>query len=91
VAMYNFKDTPLDQPVTKGVYRYSRHPQIVALTIMLTGICLAIGSWAALLMLIISRLWQHFSILAEEEVCLNKYGEAYRDFMTRVPRYLLIK
>ncbi len=91
VAMVNFKDTPLDQPVTKGVYRYSRHPQIVALTIMLAGICLAIGSWAALLMLIISRLWQHLGILGEEEVCLKKYGEPYRDFMQRVPRYLLIK
>jgi protein-S-isoprenylcysteine O-methyltransferase Ste14 len=88
-AMLSFKDTPLDQPVTKGVYKISRHPQIVALFVIFLGICLAIGSWAALLMLVMSRLLQHFSILAEEEVCLQRYGEPYRLFMERVPRYFL--
>jgi len=41
------------------------------------------------LMLVMSRLLQHFSILAEEEVCLQRYGESYREFMGRVPRYFL--
>jgi len=89
VAMLNFKDTPPDQPVTKGVYRISRHPQIVALFIVFLGVCLAIGSWVALFALVISKLFQHFGILAEEEVCLKQYGEPYRAFMKRVPRYLL--
>lgn len=69
-AMLNFKDTPLDQPVLKGVYRFSRHPQIVALTIIFVGVCLAIGSWPAFIALALSRGLQHFGILAEEEVCL---------------------
>jgi len=88
-AMLNFKDTPPDQPATKGVYRISRHPQIVSLFVVFFGICLAIGSWAALFMLVMSKLFQHFSILAEEEVCLKRYGEPYRAFMARTPRYLL--
>jgi protein-S-isoprenylcysteine O-methyltransferase Ste14 len=89
VAMLNYKDTPLDQPVTKGVYKISRHPQIVATFILILGICTSIGSWAALFMLLMSRLLQHFGILAEEEVCLKRYGEPYRVFMERVPRYFL--
>ena len=89
VAMWNFKDTPLDEPVTKGLYTISRHPQIVALFVIFCGICLAIGSWIALLMLILSKVFQHFSILAEEEVCLKRYGDPYRQFMQRVPRYFL--
>jgi protein-S-isoprenylcysteine O-methyltransferase Ste14 len=89
VAMFNYKDTPLDQPVTKGVYKISRHPQIVSLFIMLLGICIAIGSWPALIALLLSKLFQHFGILAEEEVCLKRYGESYRAFMERVPRYFL--
>jgi protein-S-isoprenylcysteine O-methyltransferase Ste14 len=89
VAMLNYKDTPPDQPVTKGIYRFSRHPQIVSLFIMLLGICIAIGSWPALFALLLSRLFQHFGILAEEEVCLKRYGESYRAFMERVPRYFL--
>jgi protein-S-isoprenylcysteine O-methyltransferase Ste14 len=89
MAMFNFKDTPLDQPVTRGVYKLSRHPQIVALFILFMGICLAISSWMALIMLIISKLLQHFGILAEEEVCMKQYGDSYRVFMQRVPRYFL--
>jgi protein-S-isoprenylcysteine O-methyltransferase Ste14 len=89
VAMLNFKDTPLNQPVTKGVYKISRHPQIVALFFVFLGICVAIGSWTALFTLIMSKLFQHYGILAEEEVCLKQYGEAYRAYMERVPRYFV--
>jgi protein-S-isoprenylcysteine O-methyltransferase Ste14 len=89
VAMLNFKDTPLDQPVTKGVYKISRHPQSVAIFVFILGICVAIGSWVALFMLMMSKILQHFSILAEEEVCLQRYGESYRTFMEKVPRYFL--
>jgi len=88
-AMLNFKDTPQNQPVTKGVYRISRHPQIVALFVIFLGICVAIGSGAALFMLVMSKLLQHFGILAEEEVCLRRYGESYRAFTARVPRYFV--
>lgn len=88
-AMLNFKDTPLNHPVTKGVYKISRHPQIVALFIIFLGICVAIGSWVALFTLIMSKLFQHFGILAEEEVCLSQYGESYRAYMEQVPRYFL--
>ncbi len=90
VAMLNFKDTPLNEPVTRGIYRISRHPQIVALFVIFSGICLAIGSWVALFVLVLSRLLQHFGILAEEEACLTRYGESYRAFMDRVPRYFLV-
>ncbi len=88
-AMLNFRDTPQNLPVTGGVYRFSRHPQIVSLFIIFLGVCLAIGSWPALVALLLSRFFQHFSILAEEEVCLKRYGEPYRAFMEKVPRYLL--
>jgi protein-S-isoprenylcysteine O-methyltransferase Ste14 len=89
LAMFNFKDTPLDQPVTRGLYKISRHPQIVAQVIFLLGICIAIGSWVAIFTLLISKILQHFSILAEEEVCLQRYGESYRAYLDRVPRYFL--
>lgn len=88
-AMLTFRATPPGQPVTRGVYRISRHPQIVALFFIFLGICLAIGSGAALLALLISRALQHFGILAEEEACLKQYGEPYRAYLRRVPRYLV--
>jgi protein-S-isoprenylcysteine O-methyltransferase Ste14 len=84
-----FRRTPLGQPVTTGLYRISRHPQIVSLFVIFLGMCLMIGSGLALLMLLASRLLQHFSILAEEQACLAQYGDSYRAYMERVPRYFV--
>ena len=88
-AILDFRYTPLGQPVTRGLYKISRHPQIVALFVAFLGMCVAIGSWLALLMLVISRLFQHLGILAEEEACLAQYGESYHAYVERVPRYFL--
>jgi protein-S-isoprenylcysteine O-methyltransferase Ste14 len=89
ISMFNFRNTPQDSLVTSGLYRISRHPQIVSLFFLFTGMSLAIGSWIALLTLIMSRALQHISILAEEEACIHQYGESYRNYMRQVPRYLL--
>jgi protein-S-isoprenylcysteine O-methyltransferase Ste14 len=32
----------------------------------------------------------HFRILAEEGTCLRQYGDSYRVYMERVPRYFLL-
>ena len=46
-ALFDFKNTPLDEPVTRGLYRVSRHPQIVTSSLVILGACIAIGSWLA--------------------------------------------
>jgi len=89
VALFNFKNAPLDQLVTRGLYRISRHPQRLMFFISFLGINIAIGSWLALFIQIISSLFLHSRILAEEKACLERYGDSYRDYMKRVPRYLL--
>lgn len=87
IALSNFKDTLPHQPSTEGLYRISRHPQVLMLFISSVGICIAIGSWLALLILIISKFFGHFRTLAEEKACLEQYGDSYRAYMKRVPRY----
>jgi len=91
IALFNFKNTLLDQPVTRGLYRISRHPQILMLFIMSIGICITIGSWLVLFIVIISSLFLHYRDLAEEKACLERYGDSYRAYMKLVPRYFLIK
>ena len=88
-ALYDFKSTPLEEPATRGLYRISRHPQAVMSSLVILGGCVMVGSWVAIVFWVAARLMEHFGILAEEEVCLNQYGEAYRDYMRRVPRYFL--
>lgn len=88
-ALFNFKNAPLNQVVTGGLYRISRHPQQLMFFITFLGICVAIGSWLALFIQIMSSLFLHFRILGEEKACLERYGDSYRDYMERIPRYFL--
>jgi protein-S-isoprenylcysteine O-methyltransferase Ste14 len=89
VALFNFRNTPLDRPVERGLYRISRHPQQFTLLVAGVGISIAIGSWLALLMLLLGLAFTHRKILAEEATCLRQYGASYRAYMERVPRYFL--
>jgi len=88
-ALYDFRNTPLDEPVTRGLYRVSRHPQIVMASLVILGACIAVGSWPALAMLLAGKLFGHAALAAEEEVCLKRYGESYRAYLERVPRYFV--
>jgi len=90
-ALFNFKNTSPNQPVTRGLYRISRHPQVIMLFIMSIGICIAIGSWLVLFIMIVSSLFLHFRDIAEEKACLERYGDAYRNYIKLVPRYFLIR
>ncbi len=91
IALSNFKNMPPNHPTIKGLYRISRHPQIHMLFISGLGICIAIGSWLALFILIISKYFSHYRTIAEEEACLKQYGDLYRAYMKRVPRYFQFK
>ncbi len=87
-SVVDFAATPLDQPVTRGLYRISRHPQVVAAGLVLLGSSIAIGSWAAVILWAAGHIFGHWGILAEEEACLKQYGDPYRQYLNCVPRYL---
>jgi protein-S-isoprenylcysteine O-methyltransferase Ste14 len=89
VALFNFKNTPHDRPVTGGLYRVSRNPQQVMFFVTFIGVCVAMGSWLALLIQMASSVLLHTRILAEEKACLERYGESYREYVKSVPRYFL--
>jgi steroid 5-alpha reductase family enzyme len=84
----NFLTTPLDKPVTKGIYHYSRHPMYVIAFPMYLGAGIASASWIFLLLSVIDLILPHLFVEAEERYCLDKYGDAYREYMDRTPRWL---
>jgi hypothetical protein len=88
-ALSAFRNAPPDRPVASGVYRVSRNPQWAALVLVILGIALAMGSGIAAILTAAMAARGHFRILAEEQSCLQRYGESYREYMQRVPRYLL--
>ena len=88
IADIKFATTPLDEPVTKGIYSISRHPIYVAHDFIFIGIGIACASWFFLLISIIFLIGQHISAFAEERFCIEKHGESYHEYMNRVPRYI---
>jgi protein-S-isoprenylcysteine O-methyltransferase Ste14 len=89
ISILNFISTPLDHPVTKGLYKYSRNPQETMLTIIFLGITIIVGSGVILILLIISKIFNHYAILAQEKACILNYGKEYQDYIQAVPRYFL--
>ena len=89
VSIINYRDAPLDKPITKGIYKISRNPQMVSLYVLFMGMTLIIGSWFNLILLGISMICAHFSILGEEAALKEQFGESYVEYMEKVPRYFL--
>ena len=86
-ATINFATAPIDEPVTKGVYRYSRHPIYAGLVLIYLGVGIASASWIFLLVTIIWAVLLAISAKDEERDCVERYGPAYREYMSRTPRW----
>jgi protein-S-isoprenylcysteine O-methyltransferase Ste14 len=88
ILTVNFVTTPLDQPVTGGIYRYSRHPSYLAMFLGLLGTGIASASWIIILLSVISKILTSLFAAAEEHHCLEKYGDAYREYINRTSRWI---
>lgn len=87
VALHYFKHTPADQAVVAGPYRFSRNPQWVGLVLVLAGAATMTGVWLYLGIILVVTIIYHQQILAEEKVCLEQYGDSFRAYMAKIPRY----
>ncbi|MDH5451443.1 MAG: isoprenylcysteine carboxylmethyltransferase family protein [Candidatus Bathyarchaeota archaeon] len=88
MATLNFATTPLDKPVTKGAYHISRHPLSFAGFMTLTGMGIACISWIFLLLAVVFIILMNTLVIPEERWCLEKYGNAYREYMDRTPKWI---
>jgi protein-S-isoprenylcysteine O-methyltransferase Ste14 len=88
IAMIHFALAPLDKPATNGVYTISRNPMYLSMFLIFVGISLACASWFFLLLALIWIILADRGVVAEERLCLEMYGESYREYMKRTPRWL---
>jgi len=88
ITTVNFATTPLDEPVTKGLYSYSRHPMYLTQILMFIGVGIACASWIFLLFAILRTIASLMLVIPEERFCLEKYGNSYREYMNKTPRYI---
>ncbi len=80
--------TPLDRPATKGLYRISRNPIYLGCFLIYIGAGIACASWLFLLLTAIWVVLYDLLIASEERWCLEKYGDAYREYMNRTPKWI---
>ncbi len=88
IAMVNIANIPLGETWAKGLYRYSRHPMVLSSFLVFIGAGIASASWVFLLFSIVFIVLSFILVIAEERSCLNKFGNAYREYMNRTPRWI---
>jgi protein-S-isoprenylcysteine O-methyltransferase Ste14 len=80
--------TPPDEPFTKGLYRYSRHPIYLTMFLRFVGVGIASASWVFLLFSASFLVAVVISVSSEERDTLEKYGDSYRGYINRTPRWI---
>ena len=74
--------------VTTGVYRFTRNPIYLAMTLLYLAVALAADSLLALLLLVpLLGIVRHGVIGREEHYLDAKFGESYRDYRAAVRRW----
>jgi protein-S-isoprenylcysteine O-methyltransferase Ste14 len=82
-------DLPTTALVTEGPFRRTRNPLYLGLTLMYAGIALLIpGTWTLLLLIPVLLVMRWGVIAREERYLEGKFGEPYRDYLSRVRRWL---
>ena len=80
---------PTTAIVTSGPFRYSRNPLYLALTLLYLGLTLAFNTWWGIVVLVPVLIIMHRGVVLREERYLEqKFGETYRQYRSKVRRYL---
>ena len=88
IAWVNVATSPVDEPIIKGLYRYSRHPMYVSLLFIFIGASIASASWLFLVLSIKLIITHFYNAIPEERECLEVYRNTYHEYMNRTPRWI---
>ena len=89
MASFSFATAPLDKPMTKGVYSISRNPMYFGGFLEYLGIGICCLSWVYILCAVAFIVSFHIGVVQSEEPSLiEKYGDAYQEYMNRTPRWI---
>jgi len=84
----SFATTPVDKPFTSGIYRILRHPIYFSGFLLNLSIGIVCASWVIMLCAILWIAFFHIVVPAEERFLVGQYGNAYREYMNRTPRWI---
>jgi protein-S-isoprenylcysteine O-methyltransferase Ste14 len=73
---------------TRGIYGWIRNPIYVGAILMMAGLALCLaGDWLLLLLIPMAFVLHYGVVLREERYLEAKFGDEYRRYRERVPRY----
>ncbi|MEX0645391.1 MAG: isoprenylcysteine carboxylmethyltransferase family protein [Parvularculaceae bacterium] len=74
--------------VTTGVFSHLRNPMYVSFYVLSLGLAIAFASEALILTTVVLAIAIHYGVVRREEAFLErKFGEEYRQYKARIPRY----
>ena len=88
MALFNIAAAPADKPVMQGIYKISRHPMYLSGFLMFTGVGISCASWIVLLLAVVWIVFWRIAVPEEERLLIEKYGNDYRDYRERTPRWI---
>ena len=74
--------------VTSGIYRYIRHPLYASLMYLAWGAFLKEISWVSNILLIIASLSLFATARADEQECIQYFGDRYKEYMEGTKRFI---
>lgn len=74
--------------VTTGPYRWIRHPFYTACLLGVAGGSLMMANWLVMLLGVLGAALLYTRTKKEEENLIKRFGDAYRQYMQRVGRFL---
>ena len=88
ITLQNFATTPKNKVITKGLYGFTRNPMYVGLILLQIGVGIACSSWLYLLLAVSLVILLNANLSAEERYCLHLYGDEYRKYKVKTPRWI---
>jgi len=76
--------------VTSGLYAVVRHPQYLASDFLATAVMCILQHWAAYLAGVVAVAANHITMATADRALVAKFGEPYREYMHRIPRWNLL-
>lgn len=88
MAIISFATSAVDKPVINGIFHITRNPMYIGGIFIFLGIAIVSISWIYTILILIWLILMIKSISKEEAQCLNKYGDEYKAYMDKTPRWI---
>ena len=79
-----------DEFVESGMYAIVRHPEFLGHMLIISALVVISQHWISLIVSTTLIILLFFAIIEEEKRNVEKFGDAYKDYMKRVPRINLL-